>query len=164
MLLSKNLSLREATKSATAIRKGIDNEPSIEVIDNLQSIARYVFQPLRDFFRVPIGISSGYRSYELNDAIGGSRRSQHITGQALDIDADIYGKVSNRQIFDGKVSNRQIFDYIKDNLEFDQLIWEFGDDNNPAWVHVSYKKDSENRMEVLKAVKERNLTFYKPFA
>lgn len=154
MLLSKNLSLREATKSATAIRKGIDNEPSIEVIDNLQSIARYVFQPLRDFFRVPIGISSGYRSHELNDAIGGSRRSQHITGQALDIDADIYGKVSNRQIFD----------YIKDNLEFDQLIWEFGDDNNPAWVHVSYKKDSENRMEVLKAVKERNLTFYKPFA
>jgi len=154
MLLSKNLSLREATKSATAIRKGIDNEPSIEVIDNLQSIARYVFQPLRDFFRVPIGISSGYRSDELNDAIGGSRRSQHITGQALDIDADIYGKVSNRQIFD----------YIKDNLEFDQLIWEFGDDNNPAWVHVSYKKDSENRMEVLKAVKERNLTFYKPFA
>jgi len=154
MLLSKNLSLREATKSVTAIRKGIDNEPSIEVIDNLQSIARYVFQPLRDFFRVPIGISSGYRSDELNDAIGGSRRSQHITGQALDIDADIYGKVSNRQIFD----------YIKDNLEFDQLIWEFGDDNNPAWVHVSYKKDSENRMEVLKAVKERNLTFYKPFA
>ena len=154
MLLSKNLSLREATKSATAIRKGIDNEPSIEVIDNLQSIARYVFQPLRDFFRVPIGISSGYRSDELNDAIGGSRRSQHITGQALDIDADIYGKVSNRQIFD----------YIKDNLEFDQLIWEFGDENNPAWVHVSYKKDSENRMEVLKAVKERNLTFYKPFA
>jgi len=154
MLLSKNLSLREATKSVTAIRKGIDNEPSIEVIDNLQSIARYVFQPLRDFFRVPIGISSGYRSDELNDAIGGSRRSQHITGQALDIDADIYGKVSNRQIFD----------YIKDNLEFDQLIWEFGDDNNPAWVHVSYKKDSENRMEVLRAVKERNLTFYKPFA
>lgn len=141
MMLSKNLSLRECTKSATAIRHDIDNNPGIQTVMRLKNIAQDVFQPIRDHFNVPIGISSGYRSKALNKAVRGSRNSQHITGCALDIDADIYGQITNKQIFD----------FVKENLVFDQLIWEFGGDENPAWVHVSYDKDKVNRGEVLLA-------------
>lgn len=139
--LSKNLTLQEVTKSNTATRLGINNTPSREVIENLKQIAKHVFQPLRDFYGVPIGVSSGYRSKALNAAINGSKTSQHMSGQALDIDADIYGRISNKQIFE----------YIKNNLKFDQMIWEFGDDNNPDWVHVSYKHNDENRGRILRA-------------
>lgn len=141
MKLSKNLSLQEVTKSNTATRLGIDNTPSEQAINNLKAVAEHVFQPLRDRFGVPIGISSGYRSPELNKAIKGSRTSQHMVGEALDIDADIYGGLSNKDIFD----------YIKDNLTFDQMIWEFGDDESPAWVHVSYKQNDTNRGRILRA-------------
>lgn len=154
MNLSKNLSLKEATKSVTAIRKGIDNHPDHDALMNLIDIANDVFQPLRDHFNVPIGISSGYRSKELNRAIGGSLKSQHTKGEALDIDADIYGQITNKQVFE----------YIKDNLEFDQLIWEFGDDYEPAWVHVSYKKHGENRRDILFASKKRGATVYESYA
>lgn len=140
MKLSKNLSLLECVKSVTAKRLNIQNDPSEDVIENLKSIANKVFQPLRDNLGVPIGISSGYRSKELNKAVGGSRTSQHMVGEALDIDADIYGVITNKHIFD----------YIKDNLKYDQLIWEFGDDDNPDWVHVSYKR-GENRGQALRA-------------
>ena len=113
-------------------------------------MAANIFQPIRDHFNVPIGISSGYRSIELNNIIGGSSSSQHSKGEALDLDADIFGGCTNAEIFD----------YIKDNLVFDQLIWEFGDDENPNWVHVSYNKDRTNRMMMLKAYKVKGKTRY----
>lgn len=141
MKLSKNLSLKECTKSITADRKNIDNTPGEREVTNLKQIAENVFQPLRNHFGVPIYVSSGYRSQELNSAIGGSHTSQHIQGRALDLDADVFGKITNADIFF----------YIKECLDFDQLIWEFGDDSSPAWVHVSYVSPTENRGRVLKA-------------
>jgi len=144
MQLSKNLSLKEVVKSNTATRLGIDNKPDQWEINNLRAVAEKVFQPVRDHFGVPIGVSSGYRSKTLNSAIGGSKYSQHMVGEALDIDADIYGKVTNAEIFN----------YIKDNLEWDQMIWEFGDDEEPNWVHVSYKMNGNNRRQLRKAFKD----------
>ena len=141
MKLSKNLSLAEVTKSTTAKRLGIDNTPDEWGIENLRQVAINVFQPLRDAFKCPIYVSSGYRSAELNTAIGGSVRSQHMEGRALDLDADVFGGCTNSQIFN----------WIKENVEFDQLIWEFGDDDNPDWVHVSYVYDGLNRKRCLKA-------------
>lgn len=152
MKLSKNLSLQECVKSNTATRLNIDNTPPKEVIANLKHIAKNVFQPVRDYFRVPLGVTSGYRSKALNTAIGGSSTSQHMVGQALDIDADIYGGITNKQVFD----------YIKNHLEFDQLIWEFGDDDSPAWVHVSYKHNEDNRKRCLRAYRDNKGVYYKP--
>ena len=150
MKLSKNLSLREATKSTTALRHGIDNTPDEYVISNLETIAERIFQPMRDHFGVPIAVSSGYRCKELNTKIGGSPTSQHMVGEALDLDAHVYGKITNADIFK----------YIYTHLDYDQLIWEFGDDKEPAWIHVSYKKHGENRNRTLKAVKEDGKTTY----
>ena len=150
MKLSKNLSLKEATKSNTATRLGIKNEPEQWEINNLRAVAENIFQPVRDHFGVPIGVSSGYRCKELNTAIGGSKYSQHMIGEALDIDADIYGKVTNAEIFH----------YIKDNLDFDQLIWEYGSEAEPDWVHVSYIRSDENKKRCLRAVKEDGVTTY----
>ena len=151
MKLSKNLSLAEVTKSVTAKRLGIGNTPDEWTKENLRQVAINIFQPLRDAFGCPIYVSSGYRSAELNTAIGGSRRSQHVEGRALDLDADVYGRCTNAQIFR----------YIKDNLEFDQLIWEFGDEDNPDWVHVSYVYDGVNRKRCLKADRDdKGKTFY----
>jgi len=149
MRLSKNLTLAEVTKSATAIRKGISNEPTIEHLENLKAVAENIFQPLRDKFAVPIAITSGYRSADLNKAIGGSSTSQHCKGQAIDIDADVYGGLTNKEIFD----------YIKDSLDFDQLIYEFGTKNNPAWVHCSFIS-SGNRRQILRAIKKNGKTSY----
>ena len=146
MKLSKNLTLGEATKSATAIKNGIDNRPTGEHLSNLIQIASKIFQPLRDHFNAPIIVSSGYRSHDLNQKIGGASGSQHSKGEALDLD--------------GSVENSYIFHFIKDNLEFDQLIWEFGNDENPDWVHVSYKSEG-NRGEVLSCVKQNGKTIYK---
>jgi hypothetical protein len=146
MNLSKNLTLAECTKSITASRMGIDNTPDEWVIENLRQVAINVFQPLRDAFKNPIYISSGYRSPELNKAISGSSRSSHMEGRALDLDADVFGGCTNSQIFE----------YIRNNLEFDQLIWEFGDENNPDWVHVSYVYDGINRKRCLKAFRNEN--------
>jgi len=151
MKLSKNLSLKEATKSNTATRLGIKNEPEQWEIDNLRAIAENIFQPVRDHFGVPIGVSSGYRCKELNKAIGGSKYSQHMIGEALDIDADIYGKVTNAEIFN----------YIKNNLEWDQMIWEFGDDEEPNWVHVSYKEAGTNRKQLRRAYRDEKGVYYK---
>jgi zinc D-Ala-D-Ala carboxypeptidase len=151
MKLSKNLSLKEATKSNTATRLGIKNEPEQWEIDNLRAVAENIFQPIRDHFGIPIGISSGYRCKELNKAIGGSKYSQHMIGEALDIDADIYGKVTNAEIFN----------YIKNNLEWDQMIWEFGDDEEPNWVHVSYKESGTNRKQLRRAYRDEKGIYYK---
>ena len=106
----------------------------------MQLTAWQIFEPLRAWYGKPIGISSFYRSPELNKAIGGSKTSQHMKGQAIDIDADI---------FNNGTSNREIYLWIIKNLDFDQLIWEYGDDQNPAWVHVSYVSRSRNRKQIL---------------
>lgn len=121
--------------------------PTPEHLDNLKKLAEKIFQPIRDHFGIPTHVSSGYRSKELNAAIGGSATSQHCKGEALDLDMD-----------GTSVTNKQVFEFIKDNLPFDQLIWEFGDNNNPDWVHVSY--GSRNRKEVLRAVKVDGVTKY----
>ena len=144
MKLSKNLSLEEVIKSTTAKRLGIDNTPDDWTTENLRQVALNVFQPLRDAFGCPIFVSSGYRSADLNRAIGGSKRSQHVEGRALDLDADVFGRCTNAQIFS----------WIKENVEFDQLIWEFGDESNPDWVHVSFVYDGANRRRCLKAVRD----------
>ena len=150
MQLSEHLTLAEVTKSQTATRLGIDNDPDAHQLAALKSIAEHIFEPVRNHFGVPIGISSGLRSKALNKAIGGSSRSQHCHGQALDIDADIYGGITNADIFH----------YIKNNLDFDQMIWEFGTDQEPAWVHVSFVDDGTNRGQTLRAIKENGKTKY----
>ena len=138
------------TKSRTALRRGIDNSPTPEHIENMKALAENIFQPIRDHFGVPIYISSGYRSETLNKAIGGSKTSQHSKGQAIDLDRDARSQPDNSDLF--------IF--VKDNLDFDQMIWEFGDDNNPAWVHVSFDSLDGNRGRLLKAIKENGKSKY----
>jgi hypothetical protein len=152
MQLSKNLSLAEVTRSESAKRKGISNMPTSEHIDNFKLLAEKVFQPIREHFSVPIHISSGYRSAALNKAIGGASSSQHCSGEAIDIDMD-----------GTTITNAQVFNYIKDNLEFDQLIWEFGTDKNPDWVHVSYESKGKQRKQILKAYKTGSTTKYKSY-
>jgi hypothetical protein len=149
MQLSKNLTLAEVTRSESAKRKGISNEPTPEHIENFKKLAEKVFQPIREHFGVPIHISSGYRSKALNTAIGGSLSSQHCQGEAIDIDMD-----------GSSITNKQVFDYIKDNLVFDQMIWEFGTDKNPDWVHVSYESTGKQRKQILKAVRTNGKTSY----
>jgi hypothetical protein len=149
MNLSKNLSLAEMISSESAKRNGIKNEPTAEHLENMKKLAVNVFQPIRDHFNVPIHISSGYRSLALNKAIKGSLSSQHLLGQAIDLDMD-----------GTDITNSKIFNYIKDNLVFDQLIWEFGTDKNPDWVHVSYESKGKQRKQVLKATKKNGKTAY----
>jgi len=148
--ISKHITYKEATRSVTALRLGIENKPSEYELQNMELIAEKVFEPLREAVNSPIKINSFYRSEELNKAIGGSSRSQHCQGRAIDID-DFYGYVSNSYMYY----------YIKDNLDFDQLIWEFGTDTNPDWVHVSYVDGDSNRKRCLLAYKEDGKTKYK---
>lgn len=151
MKLSEHLSLSEVIRSESAKRRGISNMPTEAHIANFKLLAEKIFQPIREHFRCPIHISSGYRSKELNAAIGGSASSQHCSGEAIDIDMD--GSPNG-------VTNRMVFDFIKDNLEFDQLIYEFGDENNPDWVHVSYESSGKQRKQILKAVRNNGKTSY----
>ena len=144
-MISKHISYKEGTNSVTAIRRGIDNTPNDEQLGNMVLLAEKVFEPLRAWVGGPIKINSFFRCPQLNKAIGGSTKSQHCHGQAIDID-DTYGKVANSEMYN----------YIKNNLDFDQMIWEFGDDDNPAWVHVSYVSEDENRRRCLKAFKDKN--------
>jgi len=148
MNISEHISLKEALRSNTAKRLGIDNMPNNETLITMQITAQHVFEPLRNHFNEPIYISSFYRSPELNTAIGGSTKSQHCKGEAIDID-DVYSKATNADFFN----------YIKEKLEFDQLIWEFGNNEQPDWVHVSYNL-GKNRMRILKAVKQNGRTQY----
>ena len=147
-MISKHISEKEATKSVTALRLGIDNTPDGDTLNNMKLLAEKIFEPLREFVGGPIKINSFYRSTALNEAIGGSSRSQHCQGRALDLD-DIYGHKTNKQMFE----------WIKENLDFDQMIWEFGSDN-PDWVHVSYVSEDKNRNRVLKAVRDNGKTKY----
>lgn len=144
MLLSDNLSLAEAISSATALRKGIANKPTQQHLLNLKAVAQHIFQPCREHFGKPLRVTSGYRSEALNKAIGGSSKSQHSKGEALDMQST------------KGYTNKELFMYIKDHLEFDQLIGEFPDNvGEYAWVHCSYKKEG-NRGEVLIAYKDEN--------
>ena len=147
--ISKNITYNEAVHSNTAKRKGIENIPNENQIAAMMTIAEMIFQPLRSYVGGPIKITSFFRSPELNQAIGGSKSSQHCKGQAMDLD-DVYGHKTNAEMFD----------YIRENLDFDQLIWEFGDDNNPNWIHVSYVDKQENRNRCLKAYKKNGKTKY----
>jgi len=154
MKLSNYVSLAEVTKSDTAKRKGIDNTPTPEHLENLKTICTDVFDKVREHFGVPIYISSGYRSAALNKAIGGSKNSDHNLGRALDLDQDNRGN---------GITNMEVFEFIKDNLEFDQLIGEFQRaDGNFEWVHVGYRKGA-NRKQILVAYKEGTKTKYKAF-
>jgi hypothetical protein len=152
MQLSKNLALAEVTRSETAKRKGISNMPTPEHLENFKKLAENVFQPIREHFGVPIHISSGYRSKALNTAVGGSLSSQHCTGEAIDIDMD-----------GTAITNAEIFNFIKDNLNFDQMIWEFGTDTNPDWVHVSYESTGKQRKQILVAKRSGGKTVYVPY-
>ena len=151
MKLSEHLDLSEVTRSESAKRKGISNMPTEAHIANFKLLAENIFEPIRQHFRCPIIISSGYRSKELNAAIGGSLTSQHCQGEAIDIDMD--GTPNG-------VTNKMVFDYIKDNLVFDQLIFEFGDANNPDWVHVSYESTGKQRKQILRATRSGGKTVY----
>jgi len=150
MKISDHISYKEAVKSNTALRLNIKNEPDDYQITNMVGIAHNVFEPLREYVGGPIKINSMFRCEELNSAIGGSSRSQHIEGRAMDLD-DTFGYKTNAEMFE----------YIRKNLSFDQLIWEFGDDNNPAWVHVSYISKDENRGRVMRAEKINGKTQYR---
>ena len=149
-MISKHISDKEGVYSRTALRLDIDNIPEPYHLVNMQIIAELVFEPLREWVSGPVKINSFYRCKELNSAIGGSSRSQHCEGRAIDID-DTFGHKTNAEMFD----------YIKDNLDFDQLIWEFGNDNNPDWVHVSYVSSDENRRRIIKAYKLNGKSKYK---
>ena len=138
MQLTDNFSLAELCKSQTALRKGIDNLPKDpDTVAKMQTLAEEVLQPVRDKFG-PTVINSGYRCKKLNTAIGGSKKSQHCFGEAADIEVPT-------------LSNRDLAEWIKNNLDFDQLILEFynGKDPSSGWVHVSYKDSESNRKEVL---------------
>ena len=151
MKLSKNLSLGEFTRSQTAKRRGIDNTPQDEHLEAAKELAENIFQPIREHFNSPIFVSSGYRSKALNEAIGGSKTSQHSKGEAIDIDMD----------HRNGPENEDIFFFIKENLDFDQLIWEFGNDKRPDWVHVSYKKGGPQRGQILRAKRNsKGKTYY----
>lgn len=147
--ISKHISYKEGVYSNTATRLNIDNSPSSYQLSNMGALADNVFEPLRQWVGGPIKITSFFRCEELNKALGGSSRSQHCEGRAMDID-DVFGRTTNALMFE----------YIKNNLDFDQLIWEFGDDNNPDWIHVSFRSPDENRSRCLKAFKENGKTNY----
>lgn len=148
--ISEHISYREAIKSNTASRLGIDNTPSDYEITNMVGVAFNVFEPLRKYVGGPIRINSFYRCEELNRAIGGSSRSQHCQGRAIDLDDTL-----------GYKTNAEMYNYIKENLSFDQLIWEFGDDTNPDWIHVSYVHPDENRKRCLRAERINGKTTYR---
>ena len=148
-MISKHISYKESVKSNTATRLGIKNEPNEEQLKNMKLLAEKVFEPLRLEVGGPIKVNSFFRSPELNKAIGGSKTSQHCKGQAIDID-DTFGRKKNAEMYY----------YIKSELDFDQMIWEFGTDGNPDWVHVSYVSPEKNRNRCLKAYKENGKTKY----
>lgn len=143
--ISEHISYKEATRSETADKLKIDNTPSAAIIEVMKVTAAKVFEPLRRFWKYDIFVSSFFRCDELNTAlqkdkkISASKNSQHVNGEAMDIDAQVYGNISNREVFE----------YLRDNCIFDQLIWEQGDDDEPEWVHVSYRAGA-NRMQVLR--------------
>ena len=149
MRISKHISYKEAVHSATAKRRGIENVPNEDQLDNMYKVAEFIFEPLRMYVGGAIKITSFFRSKELNAAIGGSKKSQHCKGQAIDID-DVFGHKTNYEMFQ----------YIRENIDFYKLIYEFGSNDNPDWVHCSYVSKRENRNRVLRAIRENGKTRY----
>jgi zinc D-Ala-D-Ala carboxypeptidase len=147
--ISDHVSYKEGVRSNTATRLNINNTPSDYTITNMVGVAINIFEPLRKYVGGPVKINSFYRCRDLNEAIGGSERSQHCEGRAVDLD-DTFGHKTNAQMFN----------YIKNNLNYDQLIWEFGTEDNPDWVHVSYVSPEENRGRTIKASKVNGRTSY----
>ena len=152
-MISKHISEKEATKSVTALRLGIDNTPDGDTLNNMKIVAEKVFEPLREYVGGAIKINSFYRSPELCEAIGSKATSQHTKGEAIDIDSL------------GEKTNAELFYYIKDNLDYDQIIWEHGDDENPDWIHASYVSKKANRGIALQSwtPKGKKHTLYKYF-
>ena len=148
-MISKHISDREGVYSITAIRQGLDNTPSKTHLNNMKELAEQIFEPLREWVGGPIRVNSFYRGEELNKAIGGSSASQHCKGRAIDIDDTRCKK-----------TNAEMFGWIKKNLNFDQIIWEFGNDKNPDWVHISYVDEVNNRNRCLKAYRDKGKTKY----
>ena len=148
--ISDHITLREATKSNTALILNINNIPNDYQTGNMVAIAINLFEPLRKWVGGPIRINSFFRSDKLNEAIGGSNRSQHCQGRAMDIDDNF-----------GHKTNAEMFEYIKQNLNYDQMIWEFGDDANPDWVHISYVSKDQNRGRCLRAERIDGKTQYR---
>jgi hypothetical protein len=151
MNLTENVSLKELTKSESATRFGISNEPTEEALTNLQKLATHILQPVRDHFGKPLIITSGYRSPELCVKIGSTTTSQHTKGQAADFEI-------------GGIANKDLSDWIHQNLDYDQLILEFWkpEDPNSGWVHCSYKGEGLNRKQYLRAITENGKTKYEP--
>jgi len=151
MLLSENFTLDELTKSQEAIRLGIDNNPNDEHITNLILLCKNILQPIRNHFKMPVSVSSGFRSAALCEAIGSSAKSQHTKGQAADF--EIFG-----------VHNKELSDWIVKNLDYDQCILEFWNPNDPnsGWVHCSYNDEDGNRKQYLRASKVNNAIIYYP--
>jgi hypothetical protein len=153
--ISKHLSMKEVTKSATATKLGIDNTPTPQHLANLKLLAEKVFEPIRAHFGKPIGVSSGYRSAALNEATpGSSSTSQHCSGEALDLDQGTTGT---------GITNKDVFEFIKNNLEFDQMIWEYGTKDEPDWVHVSYESTGKQRKQILRCTRVNGKPSYSPY-
>ena len=149
MKLSKNFTLKEFTRSQTATRLGLDNTPNEEHLENAKALFENVVQKIRDEHGVT-RINSGYRGPELNKAVGGSERSQHCHGEAADLECD-------------NIDNFELAKWIRDNLEFDQLILEFYTHGDPrsGWIHITWKRDkSLNRNKILTASKVNGKTQY----
>jgi zinc D-Ala-D-Ala carboxypeptidase len=147
--ISEHISYEEATRSTIATRHHLKNDPGPVELAAMKHVAALVFEPLRLFIGLAIGISSFFRTRTLNALVGGSDTSQHVKGEAIDLNAKIFGGLSNKQIFD----------YILNHLPFDQLIWEFGTDGEPDWVHVSLRITG-NRHQALRSVKRNGNTIY----
>ena len=148
-MISKHISYKEATHSNTALRRDLDNTPNDEQLKCMKEVAENLFEPLREWVGGPIKVNSFFRGEPVNTAIGGSKRSQHMKGQAIDID-DTFGYKTNAEMYH----------YIKDNLDFDQMIWEFGNDENPNWVHISWVSHRTNRKKLTIAKKVNGRTKY----
>jgi len=165
MKISAHISYHEATRSDTAIRKGLPNEPEEQQIKNIKLWAEKVFEPLRERVSTkrgkdsPIHINSIFRSVAVNKSVGGSKTSQHCAGEGSGLEEAAGDIETNYDDF----TNKDLFLLIKDFGTFDQLIWEFGDDKAPAWVHVSYRKGA-NRKQILKAISQNGSTKYVSFA
>jgi hypothetical protein len=155
MKLSEHFTLAELTPSSTAKRLGIKNEPTPAHLECLKGLATNVLDKVREHFDKPIWVSSGYRSKALNDVTpGSSATSQHCSGEAADLDQDGRGT---------GVSNKMVFDYIKDHITFDQLIYEYGTDANPDWVHVSWESTGKQRKQVLRCTRVNGKPVYAPY-
>jgi hypothetical protein len=138
--ISRHISYKEATHSPTALRYGITNHPDDTILAAMRLVAERCFEPAREWYGKPIQINSFYRSFKLNLQVGGAVNSQHMKGEAIDIDTK------------DNAENARLYEWMRTNLIFDQLIWEYGNINGPDWIHVSYKQTG-NRQQYFKIIK-----------